>query len=83
MQINTPEGILYVFRGRFMQQNSEDISLDGDFIRPFGDNTLQVLSAPPKLNFCVRYKICVAAGYYKRKNRISTYIKIHNKKHRV
>ena len=45
MQRNTPEGILYVFRGRFMQQNAEDISLDGGFIRLFGDNTLQVLSA--------------------------------------
>ena len=44
-QINTPEGILYVFRGRFMWQNAEDISLDVGFIRPFGDYTLQVLSA--------------------------------------
>ena len=45
MQINTPEGILYVFRGRFMWQNAEDVSLDVGFIRPFGGYTLQVLSA--------------------------------------
>ena len=39
-----------------MQQNAKDISLDGGFIRLFGDNTLQVLSARLKLNFCVPNK---------------------------
>ena len=37
MQRNTPEGILYVFRGRFLKQNAEDISLDVGFICYFGD----------------------------------------------
>ena len=37
MQRNTPEGILYVFRGRFLNQNAEDISLDDGFISSFGD----------------------------------------------
>ena len=39
-----------------MQQNAENISLDVGFIRLFGDNTLQVLSARLKLNFCVSNK---------------------------
>ena len=37
MQRNTPEGILYVFRERFLKQNAEDISLDDGFISSFGD----------------------------------------------
>ena len=37
MQRNTPEGILYVFRGRFLKQDTEDISLDVGFICSFGD----------------------------------------------
>ena len=37
MQRNTPEGILYVFRGRFLKQNTKDFSLDVGFICSFGD----------------------------------------------
>ena len=79
MQTNTPEGILYVFRGRFVQQNAEDVSLDGGFICPFGDNTLQVLSARLKLNFCIpnRNRIdpsgyCHHNGYMTRNYRRTT-----------
>ena len=54
MQINTPAGILYVFQGRFMQQNAEDVSLDVGFICPFGGYTLQVLSARLKLSSVFR-----------------------------